>query len=149
MHLQEWLKSLCSSAGLKGSEHEDVWRLLPSQPLSSLFLSTSSLLGLGALASLTAYWLVTRPRPMRPPCDLQAQSVAVRVSRSRSRLCGSHINIHGNITWLPSQCIKVFDSSVCCREILAAGDQLFLKMTCCRIFTTRTPGRPMTCSREA
>uniref|UniRef100_A0A7N6AM76 Long-chain-fatty-acid--CoA ligase n=1 Tax=Anabas testudineus TaxID=64144 RepID=A0A7N6AM76_ANATE len=78
MHLQEWLKSLCSSAGLKGSEHEDVWRLLPSQPLSSLFLSTSSLLGLGALASLTAYWLVTRPRPMRPPCDLQAQSVAVR-----------------------------------------------------------------------
>uniref|UniRef100_A0A7N6BV16 Arachidonate--CoA ligase n=1 Tax=Anabas testudineus TaxID=64144 RepID=A0A7N6BV16_ANATE len=71
----EWLKSLCSSAGLKGSEHEDVWRLLPSQPLSSLFLSTSSLLGLGALASLTAYWLVTRPRPMRPPCDLQAQSV--------------------------------------------------------------------------
>uniref|UniRef100_A0A8C4HJU5 Arachidonate--CoA ligase n=1 Tax=Dicentrarchus labrax TaxID=13489 RepID=A0A8C4HJU5_DICLA len=30
-----------------------------------------------SLASLTAYWLVTRPRPMRPPCDLQAQSVAV------------------------------------------------------------------------
>uniref|UniRef100_G3P9V3 Arachidonate--CoA ligase n=1 Tax=Gasterosteus aculeatus aculeatus TaxID=481459 RepID=G3P9V3_GASAC len=28
-----------------------------------------------SLASLTAYWLVTRPRPMRPPCDLQAQSV--------------------------------------------------------------------------
>uniref|UniRef100_A0A668AJD0 Arachidonate--CoA ligase n=1 Tax=Myripristis murdjan TaxID=586833 RepID=A0A668AJD0_9TELE len=56
--------------------------LVPSFPLSSfslssLSLSPSSLLGIGALASLTAYWLVTRPRPMRPPCDLQAQSIAV------------------------------------------------------------------------
>uniref|UniRef100_A0AAQ5X2U9 Long-chain-fatty-acid--CoA ligase n=1 Tax=Amphiprion ocellaris TaxID=80972 RepID=A0AAQ5X2U9_AMPOC len=82
MHFQEWLRSLRSSSGFKGSESEDFWSLLPSPPLSSfslssLSLSPSSLLGLGALASLTAYWLVTRPRPMRPPCDLQAQSVAV------------------------------------------------------------------------
>ncbi|KAF3695949.1 Long-chain-fatty-acid--CoA ligase 1 [Channa argus] len=77
MHFQEWLRSLRTSAGLKGSESDDFWSLLPSLPLSSLSLSTSSLLGLGALASLTAYWLVTRPRPMRPPCDLQVQSVAV------------------------------------------------------------------------
>ncbi|KAL3976016.1 hypothetical protein ACER0C_021902 [Sarotherodon galilaeus] len=78
MHFQEWLRSLRSSAGLKGSESEDLWSLLPSLPLSSSFsLSPSSVLGLGALASITAYWLVTRPRPMRPPCDLKAQSVAV------------------------------------------------------------------------
>uniref|UniRef100_A0A668VQB3 Long-chain-fatty-acid--CoA ligase n=1 Tax=Oreochromis aureus TaxID=47969 RepID=A0A668VQB3_OREAU len=78
MHFQEWLWSLRSSAGLKGSELEDLWSLLPSLPLSSSFsLSPSSVLGLGALASITAYWLVTRPRPMRPPCDLKAQSVAV------------------------------------------------------------------------
>ncbi|XP_019131516.2 long-chain-fatty-acid--CoA ligase 1 [Larimichthys crocea] len=84
MLFQEWLETLRSSAGLKGSgsESEDLWSLLPSLPLSSfslssLSLSRSSLLGLGALASITAYWLVTRPRPMRPPCDLQAQSVAV------------------------------------------------------------------------
>uniref|UniRef100_A0A3B5MDS9 Arachidonate--CoA ligase n=1 Tax=Xiphophorus couchianus TaxID=32473 RepID=A0A3B5MDS9_9TELE len=50
-----------------------LFLLLPS-------LSTSSLLGLGALASLTVYWLLTRPQPVRPPCDLQAQSVAVGVS---------------------------------------------------------------------
>uniref|UniRef100_A0A8D0A2I2 Arachidonate--CoA ligase n=1 Tax=Sander lucioperca TaxID=283035 RepID=A0A8D0A2I2_SANLU len=72
MHFQDWLQSLRSSAGLKASESQDFWSLLPSCSLSS-----ASLLGLGALASLTAYWLVTRPRPMRPPCDLQAQSVAV------------------------------------------------------------------------
>ncbi|KAM4579142.1 long-chain-fatty-acid--CoA ligase 1 [Fundulus diaphanus] len=75
MQLQEWLRSLCSHAGLRGSEAEELWSLLPSLP--SLSLSTSSLLGLGALASLTVYWLLTRPRPVRPPCDLQAQSVAV------------------------------------------------------------------------
>uniref|UniRef100_A0A4W5R6L7 Arachidonate--CoA ligase n=1 Tax=Hucho hucho TaxID=62062 RepID=A0A4W5R6L7_9TELE len=35
-------------------------------------------MSIGALASLTAYWLVTRPRPMHPPCDLNAQSIAVQ-----------------------------------------------------------------------
>uniref|UniRef100_A0A8C6UWH3 Arachidonate--CoA ligase n=1 Tax=Neogobius melanostomus TaxID=47308 RepID=A0A8C6UWH3_9GOBI len=49
----------------------------PWNILSSLPLSTPSLLGLGALASAIAYWLMTRPRPMRPSVDLQAQSVAV------------------------------------------------------------------------
>uniref|UniRef100_A0A673ATC1 Arachidonate--CoA ligase n=1 Tax=Sphaeramia orbicularis TaxID=375764 RepID=A0A673ATC1_9TELE len=82
MHFQEWLRSLRSSVGLKAPESDDLRSLLPSLPLSnfslsSFSLSPSSLLGLGALASLTAYYLVTRPRPMRPPCDLQAQSVAV------------------------------------------------------------------------
>ncbi|XP_058492636.1 long-chain-fatty-acid--CoA ligase 1 [Solea solea] len=77
MHFHEWLLSLGSSAGHKGSE--DLWSLLRSlpPPLSSLLLSTSSLLGLGVVASLTAYWFMSRPRRMLPPCDLQAQSVAV------------------------------------------------------------------------
>uniref|UniRef100_A0A8C7ZP01 Long-chain-fatty-acid--CoA ligase n=2 Tax=Oryzias sinensis TaxID=183150 RepID=A0A8C7ZP01_9TELE len=77
MPLQEWMRSLRSHAGIKRSELEDLWSLLPPVPVSSISLSTSSLLGLGALASVTAYWLVTRPRPLQPPCDLQAQSVAV------------------------------------------------------------------------
>uniref|UniRef100_A0A8C6UX23 Long-chain-fatty-acid--CoA ligase n=1 Tax=Neogobius melanostomus TaxID=47308 RepID=A0A8C6UX23_9GOBI len=55
-------------------------QLRPRSILSSLPLSTPSLLGLGALASAIAYWLMTRPRPMRPSVDLQAQSVAVDVS---------------------------------------------------------------------
>lgn len=90
MHIQEWLRSLRPGSGIKGSDLDDLWNLLPSLPLSSslssLSLSPSSLLGLGALASLTVYWLVTRPRPMRPPCDLQAQSMAVDVS-GNSKWC--------------------------------------------------------------
>ncbi|KAM6954221.1 long-chain-fatty-acid--CoA ligase 1 [Aplochiton taeniatus] len=84
MHFQEWLSSLRSTGGEKVSESEDLWSLLPSLPLSSSFslsslsLSPSSLLGIGCLASFTAYWLVTRPRPMPPPCDLNAQSVAMQ-----------------------------------------------------------------------
>uniref|UniRef100_A0A8C1TBT6 Arachidonate--CoA ligase n=1 Tax=Cyprinus carpio TaxID=7962 RepID=A0A8C1TBT6_CYPCA len=41
--------------------------------------------GLGALASLTTYWLVTRPRPTQPPCDLQAQSIPVQGDQSCRR----------------------------------------------------------------
>ncbi|XP_064823640.1 long-chain-fatty-acid--CoA ligase 1-like [Oncorhynchus masou masou] len=84
MHFQEWLQSLRTSGGVQGPENKDFWSLVPSLPLfssfsfSSLSLSPSSLLGIGALASFTAYWLVTRPRPMRPPCDLNAQSIPVQ-----------------------------------------------------------------------
>lgn len=84
MQFQEWLRSLRFSGGNGNSEVDNLKTLLPSLPssfsLSSLSLSPSSIIGLGALASLTTYWLVTRPRPIQPPCDLQAQSIPVQVS---------------------------------------------------------------------
>uniref|UniRef100_A0A8C2Q9C9 Arachidonate--CoA ligase n=1 Tax=Cyprinus carpio TaxID=7962 RepID=A0A8C2Q9C9_CYPCA len=68
---------------------DNLKTLLPSLPtsfsLSSLSLSPSSIIGLGALASLTTYWLVTRPRPTQPPCDLQAQSIPVQGDQSCRR----------------------------------------------------------------
>ncbi|TNN50457.1 Long-chain-fatty-acid--CoA ligase 6 [Liparis tanakae] len=91
MHFQEWLRSLRSNAGLGGPDSENLWGLLPA-PLCSL--SPSSLLGIGAVASLTAYWLATRPRPICPPCDLQAQSVAVNVSE-RAQVLGSGLLAKG------------------------------------------------------
>uniref|UniRef100_A0A672PJJ5 long-chain-fatty-acid--CoA ligase n=1 Tax=Sinocyclocheilus grahami TaxID=75366 RepID=A0A672PJJ5_SINGR len=57
MQFQEWLRSLRFSGGDS----------------------------LGALASLTTYWLVTRPRPIQPPCDLQAQSISVQGDQSCRR----------------------------------------------------------------
>ncbi|XP_051925129.1 long-chain-fatty-acid--CoA ligase 1 isoform X2 [Hippocampus zosterae] len=77
MNFQEWLQLLRSNMGLQVSESDRAGNWCPLSLPSSFSLSSLSLLGIGALASLTTYWLVTRPRPMRPPCDLQAQSVAV------------------------------------------------------------------------
>ncbi|KAM8843443.1 long-chain-fatty-acid--CoA ligase 1a isoform 1-T1 [Synchiropus picturatus] len=37
-------------------------------------LPTNTLLGMGAFAALTTYWLTTRPRALKPPCDLSLQS---------------------------------------------------------------------------
>uniref|UniRef100_A0A672S595 Long-chain-fatty-acid--CoA ligase n=1 Tax=Sinocyclocheilus grahami TaxID=75366 RepID=A0A672S595_SINGR len=84
MQFQDWLRSLRLTGGDGKSEMDNLKTLLPSLPssfsLSSLSLSPSSIIGLGALASLTTYWLVTRPRPIQPPCDLQAQSISVQVT---------------------------------------------------------------------
>ncbi|KTF72617.1 hypothetical protein cypCar_00025185, partial [Cyprinus carpio] len=79
---QDWLRSLRFSGGDSKSEVDNLKTLLPSLPSS---FSLSSIIGLGALASLTTYWLVTRPRPIQPPCDLQAQSIPVQGDQSCRR----------------------------------------------------------------
>uniref|UniRef100_A0A671MA40 Long-chain-fatty-acid--CoA ligase n=1 Tax=Sinocyclocheilus anshuiensis TaxID=1608454 RepID=A0A671MA40_9TELE len=38
-------------------------------------LSTNTLLGMGAFTAVTAYWFATRPKALKPPCDLRMQSV--------------------------------------------------------------------------
>uniref|UniRef100_A0A8C1JUS4 Arachidonate--CoA ligase n=1 Tax=Cyprinus carpio TaxID=7962 RepID=A0A8C1JUS4_CYPCA len=81
MQFQDWLRSLRFSGGDSKSEVDNLKTLLPSLPSS---FSLSSIIGLGALASLTTYWLVTRPRPIQPPCDLQAQSIPVQVTGDQS-----------------------------------------------------------------
>ncbi|CAL1616095.1 unnamed protein product [Knipowitschia caucasica] len=72
MPVHEWLVALRSNLGLKVCEPQSSQSLLPL-----VTLCPQSLLGLGALASVVVYWLMTRPRPMRPIVDLHAQSVAV------------------------------------------------------------------------
>lgn len=48
-------------------------------------LSTGTLVGMGAFAALTTYWYTTRPKALKPLCDLRMQSVEVPVSLG----CGS------------------------------------------------------------
>ena len=43
-------------------------------------LPTNTLMGFGAFAALTTFWYATRPRALKPPCDLAMQSVEVAVS---------------------------------------------------------------------
>ncbi|NXF93864.1 ACSL1 ligase, partial [Eubucco bourcierii] len=40
-------------------------------------LPTNTLMGFGAFAALTTYWYATRPKALKPPCDLTMQSVEV------------------------------------------------------------------------
>uniref|UniRef100_A0A4W4HIA9 Long-chain-fatty-acid--CoA ligase n=1 Tax=Electrophorus electricus TaxID=8005 RepID=A0A4W4HIA9_ELEEL len=49
-------------------------------------LPASTLVGLGALAAMLAYWLAMRPRAITPPCDLRHQSEQVEGGGCRSML---------------------------------------------------------------
>ncbi|XP_052402442.1 long-chain-fatty-acid--CoA ligase 1 isoform X3 [Carassius gibelio] len=43
-------------------------------------LPTNTLMGMGVFAAITTYWLATRPKALKPPCDLAMQSVEVQGS---------------------------------------------------------------------
>ena len=43
-------------------------------------LPTNTLLGMGALAAFSTYLYASRPKALKPPCDLHMQSVEVQVS---------------------------------------------------------------------
>ncbi|KAM8940365.1 long-chain-fatty-acid--CoA ligase 1 isoform 2-T2 [Pelodytes ibericus] len=48
-------------------------------------LPTNTLMGFGAFAALTTYWYATRPKALKPPCDLAMQSVEVQGSEGARR----------------------------------------------------------------
>ncbi|CAM4497957.1 unnamed protein product [Leuciscus chuanchicus] len=55
---------------LRMPELDDVRQYVRSLP-------TNTLMGMGAFAAITTYWLATRPKALKPPCDLAMQSVEV------------------------------------------------------------------------
>ncbi|XP_006008492.1 long-chain-fatty-acid--CoA ligase 1a [Latimeria chalumnae] len=48
-------------------------------------LPTNTLMGFGAFAALTTYWYATRPKALKPPCDLSLQSVEIEGSNGARR----------------------------------------------------------------
>uniref|UniRef100_H0Z8N1 Long-chain-fatty-acid--CoA ligase n=1 Tax=Taeniopygia guttata TaxID=59729 RepID=H0Z8N1_TAEGU len=48
-------------------------------------LPTNTLMGFGAFAALTTYWYATRPKAIKPPCDLAMQSVEIEGSEHARR----------------------------------------------------------------
>ncbi|XP_054459810.1 long-chain-fatty-acid--CoA ligase 1a isoform X1 [Anoplopoma fimbria] len=59
---------------------QDVLRQLRLPELEDLRqymrgLPTNALMGMGAFAAITTYWFATRPKALKPPCDLGMQSV--------------------------------------------------------------------------
>ncbi|KAG7281202.1 hypothetical protein CRUP_022867 [Coryphaenoides rupestris] len=85
--------------GLRLPELEDLGQFFRSLP-------TSTLVGIGALTTVLAYWLATRPRPIQPPCDLCHQSQEVPVM-ARAEHLGSGLLHHG-CKPNPDQFIGVF-----------------------------------------
>uniref|UniRef100_A0A8C6XN78 Arachidonate--CoA ligase n=1 Tax=Naja naja TaxID=35670 RepID=A0A8C6XN78_NAJNA len=66
MQVQEILRNL------RLPEFEDFSQFFRSLP-------TSTLVGIGAFAAIIAYWLVNRPKAVKPPCDLLMQSEEIEV----------------------------------------------------------------------
>ncbi|NXO02880.1 ACSL1 ligase, partial [Rhinopomastus cyanomelas] len=50
-------------------------------------LPTNTLMGFGAFAALTTYWYATRPKALKPPCDLAMQSVEIEGGEHARRSC--------------------------------------------------------------
>lgn len=66
MQAQEVLRQL------RIPELDDLRQYLRSLP-------TNALMGMGAFAAITTYWFATRPKALKPPCDLTLQSVEMPV----------------------------------------------------------------------
>uniref|UniRef100_A0A3Q3WZ38 Long-chain-fatty-acid--CoA ligase n=1 Tax=Mola mola TaxID=94237 RepID=A0A3Q3WZ38_MOLML len=66
-------------SGLRIPEMDDLGYFFRSLP-------TSTLMGVGTLAAVMAYWMATRPRPIKPPCSLQHQSEEVPDGGHRSMM---------------------------------------------------------------
>jgi len=62
-------------------------RLPEFDDLSQFFrnLPATALVGIGAFAAVVAYWFASRPRAVKPPCDLRMQSEEVEVRPGSSR----------------------------------------------------------------
>uniref|UniRef100_A0A671R9B6 Arachidonate--CoA ligase n=1 Tax=Sinocyclocheilus anshuiensis TaxID=1608454 RepID=A0A671R9B6_9TELE len=74
----------------KAMQAQDLIRHLRIPELDDLrqyvrSLPTNTLMGMGAFAAITTYWLATRPKALKPPCDLHMQSVEVQGSRYARR----------------------------------------------------------------
>lgn len=48
-------------------------------------LPANTLMGMGAFAAFTTYWYATRPKALKPPCDLTQQSVEIEVRLGKGR----------------------------------------------------------------
>ena len=73
--LMEKMQAQEMMSGLRIPEMDELGQFFRSLP-------TSTLVGIGALTAVLAYWLATRPRPVKPPCSLLHQSEEVPVRRA-------------------------------------------------------------------
>lgn len=71
---------------LEKMQTQEILRILRLPELGDLgqffrSLSATTLVSMGALAAILAYWFTHRPKALQPPCNLLMQSEEVEVSR--------------------------------------------------------------------
>lgn len=73
-------------------------RLPEFDDLSQFFrqLPATALVGIGAFAAVVAYWFASRPRAVKPPCDLHKQSEEVEVRPGQPSLAFPKICMPGS-----------------------------------------------------
>lgn len=72
---------------LEKMQTQEILRILRLPELADLgqffrSLSATTLVSMGALAAILAYWLTHRPKALQPPCNLLMQSEEVKVSKA-------------------------------------------------------------------
>ena len=70
---------------LEKMQTQEILRMLRMPELGDLgqffrSLSATTLVSMGALAAILAYWFTHRPKALQPPCNLLMQSEEVEVS---------------------------------------------------------------------
>ncbi|XP_066572975.1 long-chain-fatty-acid--CoA ligase 6 isoform X2 [Amia ocellicauda] len=85
-----WIVLEISNTLMEKMQAQEILRSLrlPELDEFSQFFSSlpaSTLVGIGALTAVIAYWLTTRPKAMKPPCDLSQQSKEVEHSDGAHR----------------------------------------------------------------
>ena len=70
---------------LEKMQTQEILRMLRLPELADLgqffrSLSATTLVSMGALAAILAYWFTHRPKALKPPCNLLMQSEEVKVS---------------------------------------------------------------------
>lgn len=72
------------TAAIMAANREDVSDSSSALALMSFLSDPATLVSLGVIAAGTAYYLLTRPTPVKPPIPLDNQSLELPVSKLRA-----------------------------------------------------------------
>ncbi|XP_048399232.1 long-chain-fatty-acid--CoA ligase 6-like isoform X4 [Stegostoma tigrinum] len=94
-----WLLIKLFSSLIEKMQAKEILRnlqLLELDEFSQFFrtIPPPTLMGIASFAAIIAYWLTTRPKPLKPPCDLSMQSVEIEgTDQARGSVLGDSIQL--------------------------------------------------------
>ncbi|XP_043559328.1 long-chain-fatty-acid--CoA ligase 6-like isoform X2 [Chiloscyllium plagiosum] len=94
-----WLLLKLFSSLIEKMQAKEILRnlqLLELDEISQFFrtIPPPTLLGIASFAAIIAYWLTTRPKALKPPCDLSMQSVEIEgTDQARGSVLGDSLQL--------------------------------------------------------